>query len=208
MSAEPVRSDGPESLAVRTARVRAFLDSASGVPCDLCGRAICGHEALMSYAAGRLDAPLCLACLAEDVARPAAALRDELAGFIVRKDCLSRGWAWANEAEGLSRLERPRCLWKDDSRPSPAPTSAPAPSPTTASAPSPSPSAHWDAGDMSCGDLVLELRTRLAALRSADVLRLTARDPAAPEDLPAWCRLTGNELVCARPPDYFIRRRN
>ena len=55
--------------------------------------------------------------------------------------------------------------------------------------------ATWDAGDLGCGELVLELRTRLGGLRPGEVFRLIARDPGAPQDLPAWCRMTGHTLV-------------
>jgi tRNA 2-thiouridine synthesizing protein A len=64
----------------------------------------------------------------------------------------------------------------------------------------------WDAGDTGCGDLVLELRTRLDRMRSGQVLRLVARDPGAREDIPAWCRLTGHTLVDQQPPVYDIRK--
>jgi tRNA 2-thiouridine synthesizing protein A len=53
---------------------------------------------------------------------------------------------------------------------------------------------EWDAGDLGCGPLVLALRKRLRAMPGR-ILKITALDPAAPIDLPAWCRLTGNELV-------------
>jgi tRNA 2-thiouridine synthesizing protein A len=67
--------------------------------------------------------------------------------------------------------------------------------------------AEWDAGDMGCGDLVLELRARVEALVPGRVLRLTARDPGAPADIPAWCRMTGHVLVSAQHPIYLIRRK-
>jgi len=67
--------------------------------------------------------------------------------------------------------------------------------------------AEWDAGDMGCGDLVLELRARVEALVAGRVLRLTARDPGAPADIPAWCRMTGHALVSAQHPIYLIRRK-
>ena len=67
--------------------------------------------------------------------------------------------------------------------------------------------AEWDAGDMGCGDLVMELRMRLLAMVPGQVLRLVARDPGAPEDLPAWCRLTGHALLAAGHPVYWIRRK-
>jgi tRNA 2-thiouridine synthesizing protein A len=67
--------------------------------------------------------------------------------------------------------------------------------------------AAWDAGELGCGDLILELRFRMETLRPGQVLRLVALDPGAPADLPAWCRLTGHTLVAAEPPVYLIRRK-
>ena len=66
---------------------------------------------------------------------------------------------------------------------------------------------EWDAGDLGCGELVLELRTRLDRMLPGDVLRLVARDPGAPADLPAWCRLTGHTLLSADHPLYHVRRK-
>lgn len=67
--------------------------------------------------------------------------------------------------------------------------------------------AEWDAGDMGCGDLVLQLRGRVERLRAGQTMRLVARDPGAPVDIPAWCRLTGHALIAAEPPVYLIRRK-
>ena len=65
----------------------------------------------------------------------------------------------------------------------------------------------WDAGPMGCGELVLELRFRMAEMPPGAVLRLVALDPGAREDIPAWCGMTGNGLVRAAHPDYWIRRK-
>ncbi|MBI1853197.1 MAG: sulfurtransferase TusA family protein [Planctomycetes bacterium] len=67
--------------------------------------------------------------------------------------------------------------------------------------------AEWDAGDMGCGELVLELRFRVRPLAPGQIFKRTARDPGAPEDLPAWCRLTGHSLERAEHPIYWIRRK-
>ena len=67
--------------------------------------------------------------------------------------------------------------------------------------------ADWDAGDLACGDLVLQLRLRMEAMPPGHVLRLVALDSGAPEDLPAWCRLTGHALLAADHPVYLIRRK-
>jgi tRNA 2-thiouridine synthesizing protein A len=74
-------------------------------------------------------------------------------------------------------------------------------------APPPRADAIWDAGDLACGDLLLQLRGRVEAMRPGQVLHLVARDPGAPEDLPAWCRLTGHTLLAASHPVYLIERK-
>jgi tRNA 2-thiouridine synthesizing protein A len=65
----------------------------------------------------------------------------------------------------------------------------------------------WDAGEMGCGELLIELAGRMRALAPGQVFELTALDPGAVEDIPAWCGLTGHSLVSARHPIYEIRRR-
>ena len=67
--------------------------------------------------------------------------------------------------------------------------------------------ARYDAGDLSCGELLIELRRRMLSLRPGAVLALTARDPAAPLDIPAWCHTTGHALVLDAHPQYRIRRK-
>jgi len=66
---------------------------------------------------------------------------------------------------------------------------------------------RWDAGDLGCGELLPQLRSRLAHLEPGSLFELVARDPGAPEDLPAWCRMTGHELVRSHHPEYLIKRR-
>ena len=65
---------------------------------------------------------------------------------------------------------------------------------------------EWNAGDLGCGDLVLELRQRLRAAPGS-VFKIIALDPGAPADIPAWCRMTSNELVAQdlAARTYFIR---
>ena len=68
--------------------------------------------------------------------------------------------------------------------------------------------AEWNAGDLGCGELVLDLRRRLKAMPGG-VLRVIALNIAAPIDLPAWCRLTRNELLAHDPSShsFWIRSR-
>ena len=67
--------------------------------------------------------------------------------------------------------------------------------------------AQWDAGELGCGELVLELRFRLSALGPGELFRLVALDPGAPADIPAWCRMTGHTLVTTEHPVYLIQRK-
>jgi tRNA 2-thiouridine synthesizing protein A len=66
---------------------------------------------------------------------------------------------------------------------------------------------EWNAGDLGCGDLVLQLRFMMDTLEPGQVLRLVALDPGAPADLSAWCRMTGHAMLTADHPVYLIRRK-
>jgi tRNA 2-thiouridine synthesizing protein A len=66
---------------------------------------------------------------------------------------------------------------------------------------------RWDAGETGCGRLIFELHVRLKRMRPGETIEVTARDPGAPADLPAWCRTTGHTLVSADHPVYVIRRK-
>jgi len=67
--------------------------------------------------------------------------------------------------------------------------------------------AEWDAGDLGCGEVLVMLRSRMRGLAAGQVLRLTVRDRGAPEDLPAWCRMTERRLLRADHPHYWIEQR-
>ncbi len=66
---------------------------------------------------------------------------------------------------------------------------------------------EWDAGEMGCGEVIILLRARMRQLAPGAVFKLTARDLGAPEDIPAWCRLTGRRLLRAEHPHYWIEQR-
>ena len=68
---------------------------------------------------------------------------------------------------------------------------------------------EWNAGELGCGDLVLELRRRVREA-PGQVFKVIALDLGAPEDIPAWCGMTGHELL-AQDLDahaYFIRAKS
>jgi tRNA 2-thiouridine synthesizing protein A len=66
----------------------------------------------------------------------------------------------------------------------------------------------WDAGDLGCGELVVELRRRVRMLLPRQTLHLVANDRGAIEDIPAWCRMTGHILKQAGHPNYLIQRKD
>ncbi|HTR47279.1 MAG TPA: sulfurtransferase TusA family protein [Verrucomicrobiae bacterium] len=67
---------------------------------------------------------------------------------------------------------------------------------------------RWNAGEMGCGELLIELALRMKSLAPGQLFELTALDPGAVEDIPAWCKLTRHALVSAEHPIYVIRRRD
>ena len=69
------------------------------------------------------------------------------------------------------------------------------------------PAREFDAGDKGCGEIAMELRMAMLALSPRAVLKLIAHDAGAPEDVPAWCRMTRHQLLRAEPPVYWIQRR-
>jgi len=171
----------------------------------------------MSFVLGFKDSLRCLPCLATGLSRASAELRDHLCEHVSHRECFSRGWQRASEIEGFADGAAPGCLFPEGgggarsaatqvsgSSSSSSSNSARA---TPAARSNAVPDGEWDAGDLGCGDLVLELRHRMNALRPGQTFKLTARDPGAPADLPAWCGLTGHVLLSARHPVYHLERR-
>jgi len=64
-----------------------------------------------------------------------------------------------------------------------------------------------DVGETLCGELALLLRKELKAMQPGQVVKVIAKDSAAPQDLPAWCEMTGHRMIRAEPPCFWIQRR-
>jgi tRNA 2-thiouridine synthesizing protein A len=189
-------ADHEDETAAEPAALIASLRRIEHGRCRDCAVPYAAADALFSIALGFKDSPRCLACLALGLHRDAADLRGQVLEFIKRKDCYRQAW------------ENVVCK-AGDAASLPGPTSAAPDLSEVADSPNSSNSStmsDWDAGDIGCGELVLALRLRLKALPMGGVLKLIARDPAAPEDLPSWCRLTGQTLLRAEHPIYWIRR--
>ncbi len=60
----------------------------------------------------------------------------------------------------------------------------------------PPPDVSFDGGDLDCGNgLLLLIRKHIDPLPRGGLLEIRSTEISVDEDLPAWCRLTGNELV-------------
>ena len=70
-----------------------------------------------------------------------------------------------------------------------------------------SPERTLDLEKAGCGDLAIGLQKFFRDLPARTRVRVIARDPGAPYDIPAWCRMTGHRLQAADPPDYVIESR-
>ena len=58
------------------------------------------------------------------------------------------------------------------------------------------PKASFDGGDLDCGNgLLLLIRKHIDPLAPGELLEIRSRELSVDEELPAWCRMTGNELV-------------
>jgi tRNA 2-thiouridine synthesizing protein A len=54
---------------------------------------------------------------------------------------------------------------------------------------------------------VIDLARRLPSVPVGAVVRVLADDPAAANDIPAWCRMKGQEYLGSPAPDaYEVRR--
>jgi 5-methyltetrahydropteroyltriglutamate--homocysteine methyltransferase len=62
------------------------------------------------------------------------------------------------------------------------------------------PDASFDGGDLDCGSgLLLLIRKHIDPLPRGGLLEILSTEGSVREDLPAWCRLTGNDLVSSVP---------
>ncbi|MBM7515410.1 sulfurtransferase TusA family protein [Nocardioides nitrophenolicus] len=68
-----------------------------------------------------------------------------------------------------------------------------------------------DCRDLPCPRPIIELAKALPSVPVGELLAVVARDPAARHDVPAWCRMRGQEYVGEQvaddgAPRYVVRR--
>ncbi|HWN14382.1 MAG TPA: sulfurtransferase TusA family protein, partial [Candidatus Dormibacteraeota bacterium] len=62
--------------------------------------------------------------------------------------------------------------------------------------------ASFDGGDLDCGNgLLLLIRQHIDPLEPGQLLEFRSTEISVEEDFPAWCRMTGNELVSTTRDD-------
>ncbi|HMA34134.1 MAG TPA: PqqD family peptide modification chaperone [Chloroflexia bacterium] len=70
--------------------------------------------------------------------------------------------------------------------------------------------AVFDGMGQACVELLLTMAQQVRALAPGEILKVVTDDPAAREDLGAWCRMTGNDLAAVVKgqgyASYFVRR--
>jgi tRNA 2-thiouridine synthesizing protein A len=64
---------------------------------------------------------------------------------------------------------------------------------------------------MTCAHLTPTIKKRIKAMESGQILEIIADDPTAHEGIPAWSRLTGNELLAtvedSQGIHFYVRKK-
>lgn len=202
----------------------------AGSLCPDCGAKLCDHGVLCAVALGLKDRPRCLSCAAKGLNRELPGMRQHLGRWLAGKDCYKKAWVRADS----SRCETPCSLVgllaqnsafdseefpdagtidenESGAKKSDANTTAPeklvSDTQSVSGSPTETPAIIHDFGDLGCGDLVLQLRRILRELPPGTVVRVLATDPGAPQDIPAWVRMTGHTLLAASHPVYDLKKR-
>ena len=63
---------------------------------------------------------------------------------------------------------------------------------------------EFDGGDETCGRVIVNLHLYIRDQEPGLRVLVISRDPGAPVELPAWCRMTKNELTDSQHPYYLI----
>lgn len=63
---------------------------------------------------------------------------------------------------------------------------------------------EFDGGEETCGRVIVNLHLYIRDQEPGLNILVISRDPGAPIELPAWCRMTKNELKNMQHPYYLI----
>ncbi|MFO1095384.1 MAG: sulfurtransferase TusA family protein [Planctomycetaceae bacterium] len=70
----------------------------------------------------------------------------------------------------------------------------------------------FDGGSLDCGSgLLLLIRRHIDPLPAGGLLEIRSTEPSVEEDLPSWCRMTGNDLLSTvrrgPEPQFRVQKR-
>jgi TusA-related sulfurtransferase len=63
---------------------------------------------------------------------------------------------------------------------------------------------EFDGGEETCGRVIVNLYLYIRDQEPGRRVLVISRDPGAPVELPAWCRMTRNQLTAKQHPYYLI----
>jgi len=63
---------------------------------------------------------------------------------------------------------------------------------------------EFDGGDETCGRVIINLHLYIRDQKPGRRILVISRDPGAPVEFPAWCRMTKNKLLNMQHPYYLI----
>ena len=61
-----------------------------------------------------------------------------------------------------------------------------------------------DARNSLCPMPVIKTQNKVKELKAGDTLEVTSTDPGAMNDIPAWCRINGHEIIDAKENDGVV----
>lgn len=61
-----------------------------------------------------------------------------------------------------------------------------------------------DASNLLCPMPVIRTQDKVATMKPGEKLEITCTDPGALNDIPAWCRINGHQLVTSREENGLI----
>lgn len=61
-----------------------------------------------------------------------------------------------------------------------------------------------DARNLMCPLPVIRAQDAIKTLAAGDTLEVIATDPGALNDIPAWCRINGHEVIAQQSGDYEV----
>lgn len=66
---------------------------------------------------------------------------------------------------------------------------------------------EWDAENLSSGEILIQLKRKMASLKSGNILKLKTKESSIKDALFSWSLLTGNQLIKSKESEFYIKRK-